>query len=378
MIGRVRVFGPAYLDRVLRVDRRLLGESSGPPLDQSVEGRLGFGQGEGGRDSLALVDPTGATIAVELPVDWPGPRGVVDLDRPLGVSPDARSEVRAKGWDDQLGGMGAGFAAALAGELVSALGPEDDATSGAVASLLDRHGLAGRQLRTARPADWTLLISSGEHGDKLAVGFRGCHAALGEDDVCPLLGEPCDVLIVAGLGNSVSAETLKAPGPALRVFAPAMRNMLERDFPLRRAVAPVDLLCCNRAEWDALDDREEVAARLTILVVTEGASGAWARFTDPLGESRRVQVPAFPRARPPRDTNRAGEAFASFLIATLLGRGWRPSSCTAAVDDVRAAMLRASAASALVLDRVGFGFPTASEVDDALARGIVDENRPSG
>ncbi|WP_165244080.1 PfkB family carbohydrate kinase [Paludisphaera soli] len=370
MIGSVRVFGPAYLDRVLRVDRRLLDASSGPPLDQSVEGRLGFGEVDGG--SLTLVDPTGAALAVDLPEGWPGPCGDVALDRPLGAPPGIRSEVRASDWDDQLGGMGAGFAAALGGELVAALGPEHDATSRAVAGLLARHGVAGRRIRTAGPADWTLLISSGEHGDKLAVGFRGCHAALGPEDVRPSLGESCDVLVVAGLSNRLSAEILTAPGPALRVFAPAMRNMLERDFPLRRAIGPVDLLCCNRAEWDALEDREEVAARLTILVVTEGASGAWARFTDPQGESRRLQVGAFPRARPSRDTNRAGEAFAAFLITTLLERGWRPSSCTAAVVDVAAAMRRASAASALVLDWVGFGFPSAAEVDAALSRGIVD------
>ncbi|AMV37076.1 pfkB family carbohydrate kinase [Planctomyces sp. SH-PL62] len=372
MIGRVRVFGPAYLDRVLRADGRLLGTSSGPPLDQSVEGRIGFGaDGEGG-DGLRLVDPVGATITIGLPDEWPGPRGVVALEGPIGAEPGSRSHVQARDWSDDLGGMGAGFAAALGGELVSALGPEDDPNSRAVAGLLVREGVQGRRVRVDRPADWTLLVSSGEHGDKLAVGFRGCHAALEISALRPFLGEACGVLVAAGLPNRLSADILKAPGPSLRVFAPAMRNMIDRDFPLRGAIGPVDLLCCNRGEWEALEDREEVAARLSILVVTDGAAGAKARFTDPYGEARSVAIPSFPRARPPRDTNRAGEAFAAFLIAALLDLGWDPGSCTAAVDLVRAAMLRASAASALVLDRTAFGFPTAAEVDAAMARGLVD------
>jgi hypothetical protein len=56
------VFGPAYLDRVLHVDRPLVDPRLGrPPLDQSVDGQWKFGPG------LELVDPEGRTIAVELP-----------------------------------------------------------------------------------------------------------------------------------------------------------------------------------------------------------------------------------------------------------------------------------------------------------------------
>ena len=40
---RVSVFGPAYLDRVLRVDRPLDRSGIGPPLDQSVDGEWKFG-----------------------------------------------------------------------------------------------------------------------------------------------------------------------------------------------------------------------------------------------------------------------------------------------------------------------------------------------
>lgn len=368
MLDRVRVFGPAYLDRVIRTDGPILGDANAPPLDQSVGGRPGFGNGQG----LTLVDPEGASLAIAPPGDWPGPWGVVDLDRPLGAAPGSRRELRALGWRDDLGGMGAGFAAALGGVLVSAVGPEDDPTSEAVARLLDRHGVVHRPIRTGPPADWTLLLSSAEHGDKLAVGFRGCHDALAAEDLAPCLADPPDVLIVAGLPNRPAVTVLNAPGPRLRVLAPSIRNTTDPETPLRALIAPVDVLCCNRGEWEALEDREEVAARLSILVVTEGAAGSTARFTDPQGGSRRIRIPAFRRSRPPLDVNRAGEAFASFFIRSMLEAGWRPESCTAEVEMVRGSMIRASAASALVLDLGSFGFPSPAEVDAAAARGLVD------
>jgi len=368
MIGRVEVFGPAYLDRVLRVDGPLLGGDV-PPLDQSVEGRSRFGGG----DRLQLVDPLGTTLAIEVPDDWPGPRGVIELDRPLATTPRGVRELRAEGGGDDLGGMGAGFAAALGGTLIGAIGPEDDPTSRVIEELLDRHGVPNRCVRVAdRPADWTLLISSGAHGDKLAVGFRGCHAALGVDALGPALAEACDLRVVAGLPNRLAAAALRAPGPRLRLFAAAMRNMIDRDPPVSAMAGAVDVLCCNRREWEALDDREEVAARLSILVVTDGPSGSLTRYTDPRGDSRTFREPSFRRARPPRDTNRAGEAFAAALTTTLLNLGWEPAS--GVIDDsvIASAMHRAAAASALVLDRTDFGFPTVAQIDDAVARGGVE------
>ena len=120
-----------------------------------------------------------------------------------------------------------------------------------------------------------------------------------------------------------------------------------------------------------LPDREEVAWRVSILIVTDGPAGSWARFTRPEGEPGVVRVPAFPRDRPPRDTNRAGEAFAASLVRALLTQGWEPASAVADEDLVRRAMQRGSAAAALVLDRADFGFPGAEEIDAALRAGKV-------
>jgi ribokinase len=147
--------------------------------------------------------------------------------------------------------------------------------------------------------------------------------------------------------------------------------MLDRDPPVSAFASAIDVLSCNRREWEALADREEVAWRVSVLVVTEGPAGSSVRFTTPQGEPGIVRLPAFPRTRPPRDTNRAGESFAACLVNTLLSQGWNPASAVADESLMRYAMLRAAAAAALVLDRVEFGFSDDEEIEAALRDGKV-------
>src|SRR4051812_7666658 len=131
---RVQVFGPAYLDRVLLVDRSLVATGR-PPLDQSVDGSVTFGEG------LRVREPGGGGLTVEPPPGWPGPTGEVVLTGRLDGARGAWPKTaRGLSWHDDLGGMGAGFAAALGGELVSALGPADDPISSAVTGLLANAG----------------------------------------------------------------------------------------------------------------------------------------------------------------------------------------------------------------------------------------------
>ncbi len=177
---RVVVFGPAYLDRILRVNRPLLADDQGSPIDQSVEAEGKFGDGR----TIEVVFPEGPVLEILPPPGWPGPWGEVRLRSPLRVGLKGRRSVQGIDWLDDLGGMGAGYAAALGGPLYSALGAEDDPTSGAVSERLSRYGVSSRPVRVAeRTADWTLLITSGEFGDKLPIGFRGCHDALRADDL---------------------------------------------------------------------------------------------------------------------------------------------------------------------------------------------------
>lgn len=376
MNRQTQVFGPAYLDRVVRVDRPLLDPRAGPPLDQSVDGSLVFGEG------LTLVDPRGRSISIALPDDWPGPNGRVSLSHGL-IDDESdganrwRREVRAVAWQDDLGGMGAGFAAALGGELVSALGPDDDPIGAAVARLLARHGIAHRPVRSSgRTADWTLLVTSGAYGDKLPIGFRGCHASMIPDVLASHADASCAVRVAASLTNALVAKVLQMPGDAVRFFAPTIRNMRDRDFPLSRFAESIDVLSCNRREWEGLHDREEVAWRVSILAVTDGPGGSCVRFTTPRGEAGMVKVAAFPRDAPPRDTNRAGEAYAATLLATLLDGGWSPGVAEEAL--VAHAATRAAAAAALVLDRLDFGFPDAGEIDAAMRAGRIGASTRAG
>ena len=370
MPRRTQVFGPAYLDRVLRVDRPLVDPRDGPPIDQSVDGRLEFGPG------LSLVDPGGAMIEISLPGDWPGPTGRVLLSGRLSDGDGGwHRTVIGESWRDDLGGMGAGFAAALGGVLVSALGPDDDPTSRVVADLLAARGVPHRPVRVAdRAADWTLLVTSAGHGDKLPIGFRGCHAAI--DSLAPFAEPSCDLLVVAAMPNRLAEGVLRVPGPAVRFFAPAMRNVLDRDCPIGRFAGTIDVLSCNRREWESLPDREEIAWRVSILAITDGPLGSLVRFTTPIGEPGTVRLPAFPRSRPPRDTNRAGESYAATLLATLLDAGWVGGPADESL--VRHAAERASVAAALVLDRLDFGFPEPSRIDAALRLGRVDPESRGG
>ncbi len=65
--------------------------------------------------------------------------------------------------------------------------------------------------------------------------------------------------VVAALPNELAASVLAVPGARVRLFAPAMRNVLDRVYPVSRFAASIDVLCCNRIEWETLEDREEVA-----------------------------------------------------------------------------------------------------------------------
>jgi sugar/nucleoside kinase (ribokinase family) len=365
----VAVFGPAYLDRVLRVDRPLIDSPSGVPIDQSVDGVWKFATSR----TLELIDPAGYVLEIAVPAEWPGPTGEIQLSRQLLAGARGKRAVRGLEWREDLGGMGAGYAAALRGTLYHVLGPESDPTSQVIAGWLAQEAVVHHPVRVPdHAADWTLLITSGEFGDKLPIGFRGCHAAAAIDSLDGPAAQPCDLRVVASLPNSLASRLLRIPGARVRLFAPGMRNMLDRTCPVSTFASAIDVLCCNRMEWETLEDREEAGWLVSILVVTDGSQGNSVRFTTPSGDPALLRVPAFPRDHPPRDTNRAGEAYAATLIDSLLEEGW--NSATGVVEEpvIRAAANRASAAAALVLDRVGFGFPSVREIDKALEVGRID------
>ncbi len=361
------VFGPAYIDRVLLVDRPLVNPTLGRTIDRSVTGEwvdMSFPF-----ESILITGLAEGDTEIEPPPGWPGPTGFISAgDEPnVGDSPELLS-VRGVDWHDDLGGMGPGFASALGGTLRLLVGDDSDPIRARVLDRLRAAGIAHRPtVVPGRLGEWTLLVTSGEHGDKLAIGFRdGSPADFAAD---PVDDGPCDLLVAASMTNRRAAWALERIDARVKLFAPALRNMADLDPKVSAFARHIDILSCNAVEWATLADREEVAWRVSILAVTDGPRGATVRYTNPVGDAGLLTIPAFPRRRPPVDTNRAGEAFAAALTTALLDAGWTPGP--AADDLVRLAATRASAASALVLDRADFGFPTAEEVDRALRDGIV-------
>ena len=251
----------------------------GPPLDQSVDGVGRFGTGS----ILELVDPRGDVIEVELPDGWPGPAGVIELSHDLSTglaraAAGPRADLARRPGRD---GSGLRRGAWRDADQRPRTGRRPDQPGGRRTAGPARASTTGRSGSPDHPADWTLLVTSGEHGDKLPIGFRGCHAALEPGSL-----EPC---LQAGLrpaGRGRAAEPAggplsrgpRAPGPALR---PGDAEHARSRVPVSRFAGSIDLLCCNRREWETLDDREEVAWRVSILVVTDGPAGASARFTQP-------------------------------------------------------------------------------------------------
>ena len=369
MSRRVLVFGPAYIDRVLRVDRPLLPSHLGGPLDLSVGAiRMTERKGSAG---IECVDSNQGTIEIAPSEHWPTDEGsTILLDRPL--VPDAgpwSHWVQGIASIDDLGGMGAGFAAALGGVLVSALGDSGDENSERIESLLREVGIEHRPVRVpGTSADWTLLITSGPFGDKLPIGFRGCHSSLldypGPKDFRP------DVFLVASMTNALVEASLIAVPARVRVFAATLRNMTDTTVPVSQFAEHINFLCCNRQEWEAMADQEAVVDRIPLISITDGPAGGLVRYRDSSGTAKQHHEPAFPRDRPPRDTNRAGECYASTLISTLLDQDWSPGPVR---DDlIQTACRRAAAAAALVIDNERFGFPTPEQISQAIARGRIE------
>jgi ribokinase len=362
------VFGPAYVDRVVRLDQPLLDPTLGKVLDHSVMGRW-IEQTDS--RMLTIEGLATGTIQIDCPLDWPGPSGRIGIGNDFEMNqtvPGSVRQITCRDWQEDLGGMGAGYAAALGGKLVLVLGDESDPINTQVRNRLKSANIDHHAITIpGRVGEWTLLLSSAEHGDKLGIGFRDHQAR--EIDFTPFHDEPCDLLVAASMTNQRAANALNGSNAKIKLFAPAMRNMLDHSPRILSFIKCVDVLTCNKAEWHNLDDREEIAFRVSILIVTDGPNGAEIRYTTPDGDAGRLVIPVFPRSCPPVDTNRAGEAFASTFIKTLMSNDWQGS--TVAPEAIEVAALRASAAAALVLDRADFGFASDQEIDQAIGRGIV-------
>ncbi len=372
MIDRTSVYGPVYLDYVLRVDGPLLPPELETTVDRSARVLSGQLDAPIAGGSLTIADETGRHLIFEGRPGVAIPSGFIEIEGSLSDrgSLDLRQHLTALSITEDLGGMGAGFAKALDGDLHAILGDQAERSTQKVQELIKQADLrATISYVHGKPSDSTLLISSGPHGDKLAIGFRGCldKVDLGSSDAFWSGRER--LRVVAGWPNDLTAIALKSAEQSLRLFAPNARNLRD-GFIYQFAESDwINLLCLNRGEWELLNDHPRLKRAIPMISVTDGPQGA-SVFLRSLDDSvKTLRVDSFPRERPPRDTNRAGEAYAATLVATLIQEGW--SGGVADSEVVEIAIRRASAAAALVLDLVAFGFPSDEQIDEAVERGFV-------
>jgi ribokinase len=365
----ILVYGPAYLDIILRVAEPL----ADPALDGGSDAELV--RDDCRSDSLTIRCPNGSTLTITNldPDQHPTGTAIARHDcLPNGYA--LRTAAAETSLD--LGGMGAGFAAALGGRLVSAIPARDDAAKAQVLAAIRAAGIDHRPVAVDVPnADRTIIVSSGPHGDKLPLGLRGCHAAM----TATLAFEPgvWGIVVAASLQNDLLAHLLKKHPHSLRVLAPTSRNCRDREIPIGSMADSVDLLVCNVGEWDSMnfDDRKAWQSSAAILSITDGPNGGIISYwSENAGTRISHHEPAFPRSVPPVDTNRAGEAYAAGLVRGLVERGWSIDRRTVAQRQIREAAHEAAAAAGLVIGMAEFGFPDDEQVSAAIRAGKIEAN----
>lgn len=373
-LAKVTVFGPAYLDHIVRVRGPLCGADWPEPGAPAV--RLDYSRTEAERSPcdepgvfLHVQSPAGDAIRIE----GGGAAGtVVRIAEDRICDPDAvrratgcdclpriRSVVELEDEWVQLGGMGSGFALALGGHLVAPVGASDRAAAQVAALLTENHVDHTLVPVDNASTDTTTLILS-DAGDKLPVGRRG---AIMQVSACDLLAAGHDgeiVILSASLPNRLVLELASAI-EGWKLFTPSLRSIRQGDI---EEIAPhVDAMSMNETEWAGVGDHESVLAHCPVVAVTRGDRGATLHYHGPEGSRDVVHVPAAP---PPAvvDINRAGEAFAAGLVGALLGRaGLGAMRCGYYRRGVvRGAAWEAAIAAALELGISETRFPSREEV----------------
>jgi sugar/nucleoside kinase (ribokinase family) len=355
---RYLIFGPAYLDLSVTIARPLLDDHT-RRIDQSLAATARTGADDG---HLHVVSPHGDHLVCPLPAGESGASATYLLGEPIlarvlsAAHPPALTGVYpVSSVTPMLGGMGAGYAAALQGILRMPLGGSvgrPDAVGHDVCARLSRLGIRHHPtLYDGWTSDSTLLLLT-PSGDKLAIGLRDTlqqWVPTVEDRVAV---EQADVLVFCGAPNRFMAEVLAWQPAGLIMCAPAMRNVCDVELPLSSLASQVDYLALNALEWSHAPDQDTMRATIPLITVTDGPRGCQIY--------QRGAVSAYPAVPHPGpvNTNRAGETFASTFLQVILDRvpGLRTARLiTQAVIDAAAAIALRQAARQL--DLVEFAFP---------------------
>lgn len=418
---RCCVFGPAYLDHVIELDRPLAApELLARHLKQSLQG--GYSEEldryiqchpltvdwsvaasekrQPPRPGLYINSPDGDQIEITLPSIHPGePDLEIRLAEAIVQStvliryletfaatenrgllaewPVIQPLILTGNWKsigirDDLGGMGAGYAAALGGELLYACGAEPDGSPDAIGRRVRDDLLKHGARVTIAPvrgcaSDETLLLSTRHYGDKLPIGFRDAVLHYPLERAARLIADS-ELVIIASLPNQAVARLLEHSHGRPVLFAPAMRNVTGQDFPVNEIQRTVSCMTLNENEWRRIRAKEELRETIPLLFITRGAAGVTACFRNESGARESLDVPAHHPEVPPKDTNRAGETFAAFTLRQLI----RSAGIDCLISgrfrrgDIEKAARHGSVAAHLQLQREDFGFPTEAEVEMAL------------
>jgi sugar/nucleoside kinase (ribokinase family) len=354
----ILVYGPAYRDLLVDVATALVPSALGGVLDQSAPAETVTPRADG---HVRVTSPAGEWLMLTLPPSAAGMAATYALQRPIRPSSDGASPpvlrveapvVRVR---EELGGMGAGYAAALGGRLRAPFGVHQgvvDAVGRQVGALLAHYGIAcAPRWLEGHASDESLVILS-PAGDKLAVGVRDALAHWTLEAADDALLASAAALVCCGAPNRLVADLL-ARAPARPVLcAPALRNVSDRALPLAELAPSLHLLTLNAHEWGHLADQDAVRAHVPVIAITQGAHGS--RL---LVRGEEEWIPAVPVAGQ-INTNRAGETYGATLFAHLLREEpefWRTGGPSVA-GAVRAAR-QAACQAARQLQISGFGFP---------------------
>ena len=215
----------------------------------------------------------------------------------------------------QLGGMGAGYAAAFAGVLRAPFGTADALPDATARQVL--HWLAQRQIRVAPaylPAcasDSSLVLLSAR-GDKLAIGVRQAMLRWRAGEEERALVEAADALVFCGAPNALLAEVFSWRPPVPVMCAPALRNVCDTATPLAELAPGIHYLTMNALEWAQLAHREALCRQVPAISITDGPRGSRIYC----GEQE-FAIPA-PPFHGTANTNRAGETYGSTFFKVLL------------------------------------------------------------
>ncbi|MFM7315567.1 MAG: carbohydrate kinase family protein, partial [bacterium] len=262
---------------------------------------------------------------------------------------------------EEIGGMGAGYAHLLDATLISCLPEKSCPIKNRIQYLIQANSISHQTILISNTeTDWTLLVSSGRHGDKLPIGLRGCHDRLKTTSAIPP-GPYADVVVVASLRNELMLKLLKQHSGAIRMLSPALRNCYpdSNTITLDEMAEYAEILAVNRFEWLAMGESARTAWESSgaIISVTDGPGGATVSWRGPGGKRECHYEPAFPRSIAPVDTNRAGEAFSGTLLSELTKMGWPGRGHSPSREMIEKATKIASVAAGLTIQISGFGFP---------------------